>query len=63
MGFLPGGPVVKTCTSNAGTASSMGEIIPHASQPKKQTNGSNIVTNSVKTLEWSTSTKSYKTSA
>ena len=40
MGFLPGGPVVKTCTSNAGTANSMGEIISPclaAQKPNKQT--------------------------
>ena len=51
---FPGGPVVKTSSSNAGGAGSIpGWVakIPYASQPKTQQrlNRSNIVTNSVKT--------------
>ena len=39
MGDFPGGPVVKTSTSNAGGAGSIpgqGAEIPHASLPKNQ---------------------------
>ena len=48
---FPGGPVVKTLSSNAGGEGSIpgrGAKIPRASPPK---NRSNIVTNSIKTLK------------
>ena len=53
---FPGGPVVKTLLSSAGGTGSFpgrGAKIPRASQPKNQKhkNGSNIVTNSIKTLK------------
>ena len=53
---FPGGPVVKTSPSNAGSAGSIpgwGAKIPHALQPKNQKteNRSSIVTNSIKTLK------------
>ena len=52
---LPGGPVVKTSPSNAGSAGlnpGWGARIPHASQPKnkpKHKTRNYIVTNSIKT--------------
>ena len=61
QGF-PGGPVVKTSSSNAGDEGlipSWGTKIPHASRPKKKKkknhpkteNKSNIVTNPIKTFK------------
>ena len=49
---FPGGPVVKTLPSNAGSTGLLpgqGAKILQASHPKNQKHRSNIVTNSVKT--------------
>ena len=65
LGDFPGGPVVKTSSSNAGGVGStpdQGAKIPRASRPKSQTNKqkkelkkkktrSNIVTNPIKTFK------------
>ena len=50
---VPGGPVIKTLSSDAGSVGSIpgrGAKIPHASWPKNKTrNRNNLVTNSIKT--------------
>ena len=53
LGDIPGGPVVKTPSANAGGVSSIpgrGAKIPHMPRPKnkKALNGSSVVTNSVR---------------
>ena len=51
---IPGGPVARTSTSEAGgldSISGWGAEHPHASWPKNPRNKNNIVTNSVKTLK------------
>ena len=53
-GGLPGGPVVKTLSSNArgvGLIPGWSAKIPYTLRPKKPTHRSNIVTNSIKTLK------------
>ena len=62
---FPGGPVVGTSPSNAERASSLpggGNKMLHALRPEKtkNKNGSNIVTNSVKTLKMVHIKKTFK---
>ena len=56
---FPGSPVVKTSPSNAGGVGSIPHQrakIPQTSWPKKRVNNrSNIITNLMKTVKWSTS--------
>ena len=66
LGDFPGGPVVKTSSSNAGGVGStpdQGAKIPRASRPKKpkqKNKRSNIVTKLNKDLKkWSTSNKVF----
>lgn len=55
-GDFPGGPLVNTSPSNAGSIPGWGARIPYASWPKNQNlnSGSNIVVNSKRLLKWPT---------